>query len=463
MPKDLSSFLALLQEQCPSELETVSRPIQPAKFEVTALLENLNQDKLYPAVLFNDPANVHGQPSGIKLVSNIFATRERCAQAMGMNTADCKMPLSLEYARRERLAITPQIIRDSVPVQEVVQTGESIDVGSLPIVRHYEMDMGPVLTMTCCMRDPDTGSYDVTFTKNFYKGQSDYMGVSIHSPHLERILSRYNELGKPAPIISILGHHPAFYLGSLALTSYERDDYESIGGFLGEPLRLAPSITWGEDFLVPADAEIIIEGEIIPGVREVVDPFGEVTRHYQAQCLRQAMRVKAITRKQEAIMQNIFSGHQGHWILGSIPKEGSVYNALQSKVGGIKAVHIPLSGIGRLACYISLKKTKDYQPKLAALAALTESLYFRVIIVVDDDIDVFNEQDVLWAALTMVNPHKDVNLITEVGSKVFTSEMSGDKVIIDATKPNKPFPATFRVPETALKAVNPPEWLDKRR
>ncbi len=464
MAKDLSSFLNFLQEHHPSTLDTVSKPIKPAQFEVTGLLENMNKENNFTAVLFNDPANVYGHPSGIKLVSNVFVTRELCALALGMNPADSKMPLSLEYARRENLSISPEIIRSSVPVQEVVQIGSDIDVGLLPIVRHYEMDMGPVLTMTCCMKDPDTGSYDVSFIKNFYKGKPDYMGVSIHSPHLERIVNRYNELGKPAPIISILGHHPAFYLGSLSLTAFERDDYELVGGFLGEPLRLAPSVTWGEDFLVPADAEIIIEGELLPGVKEVVDPFGEVTRQYQAQCLRQAMQIKAITRKQQAIMQDIFSGHQGHWNLGAIPKEGSVYNTLQSKVGNVTAVHNTLSGIGRLACYISIKKTKDYQAKQAALVALNEAWTYRVIVVVDDDIDVFNEQEVIWAILTMVNPHKDVTLITNAGSTVFTSEMGADKVIIDATKPlSKPFPSTFRVPPEALKAVDPKVWLDKRR
>lgn len=461
MPKDLGSFLSLLQDHYPAELQTVSRPVKSAQYEVTGLLENLTQENRYPVVLFNDPANVYGQPSGIKLVSNMFATRERCALAFDMSPSASKMPLSLEFARRERLSIPPETIRQQVPVQEVVLTGEAVDVGLLPIVRHYEMDMGPVLTMACCMRDPDTGSYDVSFIKNFYKGKRDYMGVSIHTPHLERIIARYKELGQRAPIITVLGHHPAFYLGALALTSFERNDYESIGGFLGEPLRLAPSVTWGEDFLVPTDAEIIIEGEILPGVKEVVDPFGEVTRHYQAQCIRQAMEVKAITRRQNAIMQDIFSGHHEHWNLGSVPKEGSVFNTLQSKVGNITAVHLPQSGIGRLSCYVSIKKTRQPQGKQTALVALNESWSFRAVVVVDDYIDVFNETDVIWATLTMVNPRKDVTLITDAGYTMFTSEAGYDKMIIDATQPiDKPFPSMFRVPPEAVKAMSLQEWLD---
>ncbi len=461
MAKDLGSFLSLLKEKYPGEIRTVSKQIQPAKFEVTGLLENINRAKQYPLVLFNNPTDVYGEPSGIKLVSNVFANRERSALAFDMQIEDCRMPLSLEYARREKLHTPPERINGPAPVQEVVFTGKEINVGKLPIAIHHAMDMGPVLTMTCCMRDPDTGVYDISFIKNFYKGKPDYMGVSIHTPHLARILRRYMEMGKPAPIITILGHHPAFYLGSLALIPFERDDYEAIGGFLGEPLRLAPSVTWGEDFMVPADAEIIIEGEIIPGVREVVDPFGEVTRHYQAQCIRQAMQVKAVTRRQEAIMQDIFAGHEGHWNLGAIPKEGSVFNTVQSKVGNVIAVCMPHSGIGRLACYVSMKKVNDGQPKQAALVALNESWTFQTVVVVDDDIDVFNEQEVIWALNTRVDPLRDVTLIKNVGRTVFDTAMAYNKLVIDATKPlDRPFPAVIKVPESAVVSMKPDQWFD---
>ncbi len=460
MSKDLTSYISLLEKEYPDEIAHVSRRVRPAHFEATALLENLTRQGKFPMVLFKDPESVNGDPAGIKLVSNVFGRRERCALALDMRQDECKMPLSLEYARRENISIPPVRMDGAAPVQEVVVSGKQVDVGVLPIVRHYEMDLGPVITMTCCMRDPDTGVYDISFIKTFYKGKPDYMGVSIHSPHLERIVNRYKEMNKPAPIINIIGHHPAFFLGALALTSFERDDYEAVGGFLGEPLRLAPSVTWGEDFLVPADAEIIIEGEILPGVREVVDPFGEVTRHYQAQCIRQAMQVKAITRRQNAIMQDVFSGHEGHWNLGTIPKEGSVYNTLQSKVGGIVAVHNPHSGVGRLLCYISIKKTKEGQGKQAGLIALNESTTNQVVVVVDDDIDVFNEKEVIWAMVTMVNPDRDITYIRNLYT-MFTTAMGHNKVVIDATRPlDRPFPTLFKVPEQVLNSVKPEQWLD---
>jgi 2,5-furandicarboxylate decarboxylase 1 len=86
----------------------------------------------------------------------------------------------------------------------------------------------------------------------------------------------YEDRNLRAPVIVILGHHPAFYLSSCAMTAMGNNDYLTASAFLKEPLRLTPSTTWGEKFMVPADAEVIIEGEILPGVRQPQNPFGEI-------------------------------------------------------------------------------------------------------------------------------------------------------------------------------------------
>jgi 2,5-furandicarboxylate decarboxylase 1 len=310
------------------------------------------------------------------------------------------------------------------------------------------------------MKDPDTGIYDVSFVKGFPKGERT-LGVSIHTPHLERILAKYEKRGEPAPYVKILGHHPAFYLGTLALTMYDSDDYATIGGFLGEPLRLVPSETWGKDFMVPADAEIVIEGEIPPGERTVVDPFGEVTRLYQAQCLRPVLNVTALTHRRGAWYQTIYSGHQGHWNLGAIPKEGSVYNSLQRRFGNIEAVCMPYSGCGRLACYISIYKLREGQGKEVAIAALPESWTFEVIVVVDADVDVFNERDVLWAIYTYVDPTRDIDVIHNFTKNVFTSAFQGSRILIDATKPlDVAFPERFTMPPDVMQRINLDEWIE---
>jgi 2,5-furandicarboxylate decarboxylase 1 len=462
MPKDLSGFISRISAEFPDQVVTIRRPVRASEYEVTAILQHLDDRGEYPMALFEQPINMLGEPCDFPIVSNVFGTRERCALALDLPPEQAKLPLSLEYARRERNPIEPQIIEPGdAPVKQVVNRGDTIDIRRFPIVKHFEGDLSEVVTMAGVMKDPDTGIYDVSFVKVFPK-DAQMAGVSIHTPHLERILAKYEKRGEPAPYVEIIGHHPAFYLGALALTLYDSDDYATIGAFLGEPLRLVPSETWGKDFLVPADAEILIEGEIPPGERTVVDPFGEVTRLNQAQCLRPILNVTAVTHRRGAWYQDVYSGHQGHWNLGAIPKEGSVYNALQRRFGNIEAVCLPYSGCGRLACYVSIHKTREGQGKEVAITTLPESWTFEVIIVVDADVDVYNERDVLWAVYTYVDPLRDIDIIHNFTKNVFTSAFQGQRILIDATKPlDVAFPDRFRMPPDVMRRINLDEWIEQ--
>ncbi len=243
MPKSLATFLDGISSE-PGEVNRVTRRIRPQAFEVTALMEHWDRRDDYAVALFELPENLFGEPAGMQLASNLFGTRERIARAMDHPTDQAKLPLSLEMARRDADSIAPAICEGTAPVQEKVFTGEEADVRMLPIVRHFEKDMGPVLTMIIGIKDPDEGFYELSYAKTFYKDDPRRMGTSLHSVHLERMMDRYRELGRAAPVINILGHHPAFSLGVLAATPYGNNDYETIGAFLGEPLRLAPSVTW---------------------------------------------------------------------------------------------------------------------------------------------------------------------------------------------------------------------------
>ena len=463
MPKDLRQFISSLKEQYPDDIVEVSRHVRPNQYEVTAILEQLDREKKYPVVHFKSTENLREEKSQFSIVSNIFGTRERCATALNFPRDQAKMPLSLEYARREQTTVKAVTVSCSeAPVKANVETGDRVDIRKLPIVRHFEMDLGPVLTLACILKDPDEGFYDVSFVKTFYRGPRE-VGVSIHSPHLERILAKYEARGRRAPVVNILGHHPAFFLGALSLAPYGTNDYDAVGGFLDEPLRLVPSETWGEEFLVPADAEILIEAEIIPGERVAVDPFGEVTRHYQAQCLRPVAEVTAVTYRDNAILQDIFSGHQGHWNLGGIPKEGSIYNAVNRKFGGVRGVHMPYSGCSRFVCYISVEKKVEGWPKVIGMEVLTHTKLMQWVVVVDEEIDPFDEADVIWAILTQVNPARDVTVVNNAHN-FFTTAMGNTKVIIDATRPlDIAFPAKIKVPEDVIARMKLEEWIDAKQ
>ena len=458
-PKSLGTYLAEIRHD-PAEYRTVSRRIDPQNFEVTAILEHLHLRKEFPTVYFEKPLDMHGNESLFPLVSNLWGTRERCAEMLEIPRSEAGRELGPRYSRLVDEKRDPVLISDA-PVHANVLRGDDADMHLLPAVRHFEMDLGAVLTMALVMHQPDESFYNITFVKTFpetgLRG-----GLTIHSAHMSRMTRAWERRGRPFPVVNILGHHPAFWLGSMASTPWGDDEYATAGGFLHQPLRLAPSVTWGREFLVPADAEIIIEGEIDAEERTIVDPFGEISRQYQPQELAPVMHVKAITYRDGAVMQDIFSGHPEHMLLGSIPREGSLMKHLKQTVGdNVTAVHVPLSGVGRFVAYISMRKTGEGQPKLAALQTIAQAANMQTVVVVDDDIDVFNEEDVLWAVNTYVDPARDIDLIKNLRPPSDPRGLGSSRVLIDATRPtHKAFPTRLRVPPEAMDKCKLDDWLD---
>ena len=459
MPKDLQGFLGLLEERNAGELLRLTAPVDPNVFEATATLEHLERRGISKVVLFENVTNAKGQPSSFPLLYNLFASRSLCATALGLPSKAAGMELTQEVSRREQLKERTVIVatRDA-PCKENVLTGDKADVRCLPVGMHHKLDVGPYFTMICLMKSPKGNFYDMSFTKNMVKGKHR-LSISAHPHHhMEMIIREYEKEQRRAPVAIILGHHPAFSLSTCCLTGYGNDDYGTAGAFLGEPVRLTPSETWGNDFLVPADAEIIVEGEVPLGVREPHNPFGEILGYYQEEHMRPVVEVTAITHRRGAIMQGIFPGHGEHWTLGGLPKEGSVYNAIKKNVPGVRAVHLPNSGCGRVSCYISLKKQFDNDPRKAAMQAFVEMPNLKFAVVVDEDVDVFNEREVLWALTTRTWWDQDIEVVRKVQD---VREWLGDAVaMVDATRPkDRPFPIKNEIPQDVLDRVEASQIL----
>ncbi len=464
MAKRLSDFLASLEERLPDDLVKVQKPVSPATFEVTALLQHLENEKRFPALLFERPLNLKGEPASFPLLSNLFASRRRCASALGMGPDDERLPLSLEYARREERLIPPVTVPASeAPVKEVVKRGDEADLYEFPVVRHHAMDPAPYVDMTPVMKDPDEGFYNVAFLRNMVKGPRR-LGIHMSPRHNWQIHRKNEEKKRPTPVAIVVCHHPAFYLGALNVSPFGLDDYARIGAIMAEALRLTPSETWGEDFLVPADAEIVIEGHVLPSVKEVEAPFGEFTGYYGPQRLRPVIEVTAITHRRDAVFQHIFVGHRDNWILGGIPKEGSLFNLIRGIVPTVKAVHFPISGCCRFHCYMSIDKKIDGETKQAALAALAGCDFVKHVVVVDADIDIFNEEEVMWAVATRVQADQDVDIIKNVKGNTLDPSQTDDimttKMIIDATRPvQRPFSARVEVPREARRKTRLEDFI----
>lgn len=465
MAKDLRSFLNQLRSR-QGDLVEIDRPVRPHDFEATALLKQLEDRRQYPAVLFRNPTDVYEQPSPFALLTNVYAERERCALMLDVDPATPNREVSLAYARAARGSIEPAVIApDAAPVQECVWQGADADVGRLPIVRHFAMDLGPTLTMSHVMRSVE-GFYDVSFAKTFYKWDPRRMVVSIHTRDLSRIVKEYEARDEPAPIINVLGHHPAFHLGVVARNPWGANDYATLGSFLGEPLRLTPSVTWGDRFLVPADAELIIEGEIPPGQRDLCDPFGEVARLYQAQCLRPVFDVKAITFRRGAIMQDIFSGFRDSFPLGSLVKEAGLEEALRPRFPNLHAVHVPDASCGVSVAHISVRDIQPGQADAIGELALRTVPILKLAVIVDPDIDVFDVNQVLWAVYTYPDLHSGITVhrpdatVRNWPQAGFGASNWSGRVVVDATRPRDfAFGARSEVPDAVMQRVRLADYL----
>jgi 2,5-furandicarboxylate decarboxylase 1 len=454
MAKSLSGFLKMLEEDYPQNFRRIKDQLDPNQHELAAFHKLLEEKNENPVIIFENVKNLRGEKSSFPLAHNLFVNRSLCALAIGEDPSNNQMGLGVRFGEIEKVEGPIEVLNQAdAPVMKNVQRGEEADVTFLPAARYHEKDAGPYFVMDCIMKGRSGDFYDVTPTKNLVYGPRR-LSLSAHGHHhLARIIEEYEEAGEATPIAIVLGHHPAFTLGSCAMMPYKNDDYKTIASFMGEALRLTPSLTLGDDFLVPADAEIIIEGMVPPGVRDWQNPFGEISGHYQNRMQVPVVDVTAIYYKNNAIMQGLMPSHAEHIILGGLPKEGSVYHAIKKVVPEVTAIHLPHYAMGRFAAHIAVKKNTFRDVTVSAMVAAAEMPNMKMAIVVDEEIDVFNQTEVMWAVTTRARWDKDITVIPKVQS--FRGWLGDAIIIIDATQhedvPN--YPERNVIPEQAIKRL----------
>jgi UbiD family decarboxylase len=282
--------------------------------------------------------------------------------------------------------------------------------------------------------------------------------------HMWRIFRGYEEANEECPVATVIGHHPAYQMGACYGGPFEISEYEVIGGYLREPLRLTSSETWGDRLLIPADAEIVIEGALLPGKRMVEGPFGEVNGYLGMQGFEQSAcyEVRAITRRRDAMHMSILTP-EGDKPWMDLAREGAYLRRCREAVPNVQAVCTS----GRhalLNVFISMKKMSEGDPGRAAAAALTWD-WCKNVFVFDEDIDVYNPTEILWALAMRVQPHRQVSIIGEImrASLIDPSLDSPRKtsaMIIDATRPlDRPFSPVAKCPDEALARIRLGEYV----
>jgi 2,5-furandicarboxylate decarboxylase 1 len=433
MGQDLRSFVAAYEAAFPGEVVRVTEPVS-TDFDVMALVLEYERRRRFPILLLE---RVRG--SDIPIVCNVVASRRALAFALGVDEAR----LAVEYARRIKDPIKPIVVGDP-PFRQQVLTGPDLDLARLPIPTYFPGDAGRYLTAGLLVaRDPETGVETEGYHRFQVKGR-DRMGVSLHSRRRMFEYQRRAEARKQSLLCAIaIGVHPLVSMGSLAYPPAEVGKFEVVGGLLGTPLEVAPCAT--SDLQVPAAAEIVIEGEILAGVREPEGPFGEFTGYFSRRSTEHVFVARAIAMRERPWFQSIGSGRAGDHIttLGLV-REAEIHNALGRVIPNVTGVHVPLSGTSSFTAYVAIKQSRPGEAKHVIPIVLGVDHYLKLVIVVDDDIDVFDESEVLWAVATRMQADRD--LVTIGGSLGAMLDPSADergvtaKLGIDATRPfGEPF------------------------
>ena len=432
---DLHTYLTELQARRPDQVVIVDQPICSDQ-QITALIKRLESMHKLPVLIFTNVVGPDGRRASFPLVMNLLASRQRCAEAMGVPFER----VGIEYYHRARLQRRDPLIVDpsEAPVKQVIDTGEAVDLDSFPAMVHFRLDPGRYISAGFLTTyDPDSGIDNTSLQRGWIVDRRTIRCYATTYSQNRLNINKFEARGEDTPVVYWLGHHPLAYLGGQAKLGYPESHYPAMGGLMGQPLRLVPSETWNDRLLVPADAEVVIEGYLEHGKLYPEGPFGEYTGYNGPQIPNPQMRVTAVTRRREPYWMNILvGGADNHW--GSYAIEGVLYEAVKARVPSLENVFMPASAMARFHAYLQLKDPRPGDAREAIMVALTTDFRLKHVFVFDDDINIFDEAECLFALATRTQWDRDIMVFPNCRSSPLDPTVPldvGTKGGIDCTRP----------------------------
>lgn len=395
---DLDRFRlrSFLEQLAPAELEVREEPIDLA--DVAAVLEA-------------NPKAVHFKrvgPEGAELAGNVLASRERLARALGVSPREMRA----EVARR--LATPQQIVelsREAAPVQQVVLMGDEADLTRLPIHLQHGQDGAPYISASIDYAlDAERGWTNTGIRRLMLRGRRE-TGIDVNAPSdLRAIYEASAKRGKPLPIAFAVGSHPLDHIA--AMMRIAGDEMTLVAALRGAPLPVVKCLT--SEIRVPADAEWIIEGYIDErGFSELEGPYGEFLGYYGAVKRNPLFHVTAITHRSDALFQTATIG--GRTLgrtdtthLNAVRTELMIWRALETAIREPRAVYLTPGSGGQFNVRIALRQRVPGEARNAIAAAFGALVNVKAVFVVDDDVDIFSDEQIDWALATRFQADRDV-------------------------------------------------------
>jgi UbiD family decarboxylase len=400
-----------------------------------------------PTVLFDE---IPGYPAGQRLLVNGNATRSRLALTLGLPTDIERRPLMDEFLRltESTRAIAPEVVEDA-PLFENTQTGEDVDVYTFPTPQWHPEDGGRYIGTGCAIvtRDPDDGWLNLGCYRVMIHDKKN-VGIYI-SPgkHGRQMRDKYFARKEPCPVAIVCGMDPLIFAASTIEVPFGVSEYEWCGAIRGEPYQVVNLPITG--LPVPASAEIVLEGYIHWDKMAPEGPFGEWTGYYgKLQEAEPVMEVEAVYHRDNPIMLGVPPNKPpayDPYLYREYLRAAILLRELQGTgIPGVVDINCFAVGGTRLFNVVSIeqKYAGHARQALHAMASLNASNYMgRIVVVVDEDVDVTDLDDVMWAILTRMDPVRDCDIRERMTSGPLDPAIHPDdkrynsRLLIDACKP----------------------------
>jgi len=375
------------------------------------------------------------------VVSGLISQRAWIAEALGVDEAGL-----LERFRTASVEPAPLDSVASAPVQQVVRN--DVDLADWPIPTHAEHDHGPYITAALLIaRNPATGAQNVSINRCQVSGRNR-LGVLLLPRHANHFYEQAEANGEALDVALVIGVDPATLLASQAIVPLDQDELEIASALHqamgGDALPVAKCRN--SDILVPAEAEIVMEGRLLPAVREPEGPFGEFPQYYGPRSDKHVIEIDCITHRENPIYHTILGGGLEHLLLGSIPREATILAHLRRTFTIIRDVHLTLGGVGRYHLVVQVDPLQRGEAKNIIMAGFGAHYDVKRVVVVDADVEIHNPREVEWALATRFQADRDLLIANGAqGSKLDPSADDGfsAKMGLDATIPPGSDPFTF--------------------
>jgi len=452
MFKDLRDFIELLEQQ--GELKRIQTPVHPY-LEITEISDRTLRRE-GPALLFENPVN-----SDIPVLANLFGTTKRVAMAMGQNDVESLRDVGrllaflkepeppkgwkdlLEKAPifKQALNLSPKVIK-SPPCQEIIIEEDQIDLNKLPIQTCWPEDVAPLITWPLVItKGPNKERQNLGIYRMQLIGKNRLImrWLSHRGGALDFKEWQEAHPGEGFPVSVAIGADPATILGTVTPVPDTLSEYAFAGLLRGSKTEVAQSLS--NELQVPASAEFVLEGLIEPNDMATEGPYGDHTGYYNEVEQFPVFTVKKITHRKNPIYHSTYTGRPPDEpaILGVALNEVFV-PIIQRQYPEITDFYLPPEGCSYRLAVISIKKQYPGHAKRVMMGLwsfLRQFMYTKFVIVVDDDINIRNWEDVIWAMTTRMDPARDTVTIenTPIDYLDFASPVSGlgSKMGFDAT------------------------------